>query len=108
MDTKNFDNWAKTYDIVFGKYRADIDFYLKEAKKVRGKVLEVGCGTGRVYLELLKNGVDVYGIDISGEMLRVLKKKAREMGIKPKVKNCLLYTSPSPRDISGSRMPSSA
>ena len=24
------------------------------------------------------------------------------------VKNCLLYTSPSPRDISGSRMPSSA
>ena len=25
-----------------------------------------------------------------------------------KYKNCLLYTSPSPRDISGSRMPSSA
>ena len=24
------------------------------------------------------------------------------------VRNCLLYTSPSPRDISGSRMPSSA
>ena len=26
----------------------------------------------------------------------------------PMIKNCLLYTSPSPRDISGSRMPSSA
>ena len=26
----------------------------------------------------------------------------------PKPRNCLLYTSPSPRDISGSRMPSSA
>ena len=26
----------------------------------------------------------------------------------PDVRDCLLYTSPSPRDISGSRMPSSA
>ena len=26
----------------------------------------------------------------------------------PRIKSCLLYTSPSPRDISGSRMPSSA
>ena len=29
-------------------------------------------------------------------------------GIKTKLRFCLLYTSPSPRDISGSRMPSSA
>ena len=28
--------------------------------------------------------------------------------IKSHIKSCLLYTSPSPRDISGSRMPSSA
>ena len=28
--------------------------------------------------------------------------------LKNKLSNCLLYTSPSPRDISGSRMPSSA
>ena len=31
--------------------------------------------------------------------------KANKVSLK---KNCLLYTSPSPRDISGSRMPSSA
>ena len=31
---------------------------------------------------------------------------AHEVGVHPNV--CLLYTSPSPRDISGSRMPSSA
>ena len=28
--------------------------------------------------------------------------------VNEKIKDCLLYTSPSPRDISGSRMPSSA
>ena len=31
-----------------------------------------------------------------------------EITSKDQINNCLLYTSPSPRDISGSRMPSSA
>ena len=35
-------------------------------------------------------------------------KKYEKKGIIAKYKTCLLYTSPSPRDISGSRMPSSA
>jgi len=63
----------------------DLDFYKKEAKKSDGKVLEVGCGTGRIYLGLLKEGVDAYGIDISEKMLAILKKKAAEQHLKPKV-----------------------
>ena len=47
--------------------------------------MEVGCGTGRIYLELLKNGIGAYGIDISGEMLVELKNKAKAMHLKPKV-----------------------
>ena len=39
-------------------------------------------------------------------MLPVINKYCVEQAIKSGV--CLLYTSPSPRDISGSRMPSSA
>ena len=34
--------------------------------------------------------------------------KIIQRGVEQRVKACLLYTSPSPRDISGSRMPSSA
>jgi len=37
-------------------------------------------------LELLKDGIDAYGIDISKNMLKVLRKKAKELGLKPKVK----------------------
>lgn len=47
--------------------------------------MEVGCGTGRIYLELLKNGIGAYGIDISGEMLVELRNKAKAMNLKPKV-----------------------
>lgn len=47
--------------------------------------MEVGCGTGRIYLELLKNSIGAYGIDISGEMLVELKNKAKAMHLKPKV-----------------------
>ena len=36
------------------------------------------------------------------------KRAVKDKNLGPLIKTCLLYTSPSPRDISGSRMPSSA
>ena len=46
----------------------------------------------------------------SHPMLKRVQKEVRELKKKStkKYKNCLLYTSPSPRDLSTSRMPSSA
>ena len=40
--------------------------------------------------------------------LFIVKKEFRNMGYGVRLWNCLLYTSPSPRDLSTSRMPSSA
>jgi len=82
---QNFEKWAKVYDLIYGKYKEDIDFYRKEARKAKGKVLEIACGTGRIYLEILKDGADAYGIDISENMLKVLKMKAKKLRLKPKV-----------------------
>ena len=42
------------------------------------------------------------------EGVTVTQKKHMLTFVGPLGKTCLLYTSPSPRDISGSRMPSSA
>jgi len=53
-EIENLDKWAEIYDLVDGLYKEDIDFYIKEARKAKGKVLEIACGTGRIYLELLK------------------------------------------------------
>lgn len=52
---------------------------------VRGKVLDVGCGPGRVALHLQKRGFDVVGIDVSPGAIRVAKarglRKARVMAL---------------------------
>ena len=81
----NFDKWSKFYDTLYYNYKDDIEFYKKQSKKIKGKVLEIACGTGRIYLELLKDGVDAYGIDVSEGMLKVLKSKANNLKLKPKV-----------------------
>jgi SAM-dependent methyltransferase len=69
--------FARFYDLIYDKLRSSVDheYFLKKAGEADGPVLEIGTGTGRIFTEALKNGVDIYGIDISPEMLEVLKKK---------------------------------
>ena len=84
-----FDLWAKWYDAMYTSEedKEDVEFYVREAKKAKGKVLEIACGTGRVYLELLRNSIDAYGIDISDALLKVLRNKAKKEGLEVKVYN---------------------
>ena len=82
----DYDSIAEYYDLTHStRILRDKKFYVSEAKKAKGKVLEVACGTGRVYLPLLAAGVDAYGIDISPKMLAVLEKNARTGGLVPHV-----------------------
>ena len=71
------DYFAKFYDLIYHKVRDGVDnkFYLDEIKNSRGKILEVGTGTGRLFSEALENGADIYGIDISPAMLDILRAK---------------------------------
>lgn len=82
-----FDSWADFYDADYEEQEiGDVGFYTDLARQAEGPVLEVGCGTGRVYLELLRAGVDAYGIDISEGMLGILEQKAAEAGLTPQVR----------------------
>jgi SAM-dependent methyltransferase len=47
-----------------------------------GRCLEIGVGTGRIALPLMRRGVDVTGVDISMEMLRRLREKSRSGAVK--------------------------
>jgi SAM-dependent methyltransferase len=69
--------FARFYDLIYHQIRDGVDneFYLRKIKDTKGKVLEVGTGTGRLLIEALANGADIYGIDISPSMLDFLKAK---------------------------------
>ncbi|MDD4588282.1 MAG: class I SAM-dependent methyltransferase, partial [Heliobacteriaceae bacterium] len=58
------------------------DYPVKLMRKVRLRpgwsVLDVGCGTGAVAIPAAKKAARVTALDISGEMLRVLKDEAEE------------------------------
>jgi len=71
---------ARFYDAIYSRLRDNQDtrFFLEQALQSKGKVLEIGSGTGRLFCEALKLGVDIYGLDVSPEMLAVLKSKIPE------------------------------
>lgn len=62
------------YDHAFRAHRRDIEHYVKLAQRARGPVLELGAGTGRITLALLRAGVRVTAVDRSRDMLE----RARE------------------------------
>jgi ubiquinone/menaquinone biosynthesis C-methylase UbiE len=72
---KLYDPVAEFYDIEHEGFRPDIPFYLEEAKKAGGPVLELASGTGRVSVELAKAGIETVGLDISKGMLEVARRK---------------------------------
>jgi SAM-dependent methyltransferase len=69
-----FDKAADLYDY-YVKVDFDVNFFLQEAKKTGGKVLELTCGTGRVSIPLLQAGVDLTCADYSDGMVAVLRGK---------------------------------
>jgi SAM-dependent methyltransferase len=60
----------------------DIPFFLTEAKKSSGHVLELMSGTGRVSLPLAQAGVQLTCVDLSADMLEILRGKLKQAGLK--------------------------
>lgn len=54
---------------------------LAETGRVRGRVLDVGCGTGEHALMAAGLGLDATGIDIAPTAIRLARQKAEERGL---------------------------
>lgn len=54
---------------------------LADAGEIRGRVLDVGCGTGEHVLMCAERGLDATGIDLATPALEAATKKARERGL---------------------------
>ena len=76
MNITPYDAWADIYDAVFSYVTDDIPFYIDEARRAGGAVLELGCGTGRVAIPIAQSGIDIVGLDYSTAMLQRARRKA--------------------------------
>jgi len=70
-------------DVVLIERRDIALAYLLERLPEGGRILDAGCGTGPLSLELAKRGYRVLGVDISEKMLALAERWRSEFGIDP-------------------------
>lgn len=79
-----FDQHAPFYmeNVFTRNTAAEIEFILSELDLPSGgRILDIGCGTGRHAVELARRGFRLTGVDLSGGMLEEARKAAREAGV---------------------------
>jgi SAM-dependent methyltransferase len=70
------------HDVECGSYEADLPLWEELAAAAPGPVLDVGAGTGRVALHLARAGFAVTALDIDGELLAELERRAAGAGLR--------------------------
>lgn len=76
---------AQTWDLFRGDTSnwSDRAFFLEIIEDYGQPVLDVGCGTGRLLLDYLAQGIDIEGVDLSPEMLALCREKAQRLSLQP-------------------------
>ena len=70
------------HDVECAAYTADLDLWRLLAADADGPILDLGCGTGRVALDLAERGFAVTGIDSEPELIAALRARARARGVR--------------------------
>ncbi|CAM4337449.1 hypothetical protein PAAL109150_21495 [Paenibacillus alkaliterrae] len=69
----------------------DVEYYKERLSDVKGKVLEVGCGSGRVLIPLLQAGLQIDGLDNSSAMLDSSRRRFSALNLNPMLFNAEMH-----------------
>jgi SAM-dependent methyltransferase len=72
------------HDVECGSYSADLPVWRELAAAAHGPLLDLGCGTGRVALNLAGLGFDVTALDNDAALVAELTRRARRRGVPAK------------------------
>ncbi len=85
------ERWQQFFDVYASKYdqevftkntAAEVPFICEHLQLRDGaRILDIGCGTGRHSVGLAARGLNVTGLDVSPEMLRLAAQRAGDAGV---------------------------
>ena len=87
LDSKGFNMWADGYDMSVNLCEEDNEYpfagyknvlnriYSGIHKKINGKILDIGFGTGVLTQKLYHDGYEIFGVDFSDRMIEIAKEK---------------------------------
>lgn len=78
---RTLDETALWHDVECASYTADLPTWRGLAAEQRGPLLDIGCGSGRVALDLAALGHDVTALDSDPSLVGALAARARERGL---------------------------
>lgn len=99
--TRPYDLIAKYYDLRPRGSQKEINFYINEARRSRGPVLELGCGTGRITTPIAHAGINILGVDESAKMLKIAKSKTELLG---RHKKCIAFSKQNMEDFKSHKL----
>ena len=83
MSTKTADGLVIAWhDAECGSYRADLALWRELAEEAGGPVLDLGCGSGRVALDLAAGGHEVTGVDSEAALVGALLYRAADLPVR--------------------------
>jgi SAM-dependent methyltransferase len=80
-----YDTIAELYDPWSRSVVEDVPFYVAEARKAGGPIVELGVGTGRIAIPIAHQVIHVIGIDSSREMLATCQRRAEDAGVADRI-----------------------
>lgn len=113
MSSSNYEYYglmATYWDLLRGDTSnwPDRFMWLDLIKRHGQPVLDVGCASGRLLLDFLKQGIDADGVDISPEMIALCKANAEKKNLAPNLYNQSMTELNLPRKYKTILVPSSS
>jgi SAM-dependent methyltransferase len=71
----SYDDMVRFYEMEHETFLEDLALYQGFAARCGGPLLELGCGTGRLFIPLAQVGFEVTGVDCSAPMLACARRK---------------------------------